>query len=104
MKQLTTSILGLSLLQAVGAAIILWLWSVLMINGEKLLNLGPNPTIASFVAVPIIFMITVVLAGGAVLGYPIYLALQNQWWKAIGLTLLTLVWLGILGTILILIY
>ena len=95
---------GLSILQAVGAGIVFWLWSVFIINGEKLINLGPSPTVAGFVVIPVVFMITAVLAGGAALGYPIFLALKNQWGKAIGLTLLTLLWLGILGAILIAIY
>ena len=53
---------------------------------------------------PLIFIITATLAGGAVLGYPLYLALQKKWTKAAIIVLLTLLWLAIFSTLLIYIF
>jgi hypothetical protein len=48
-----------------------------------------------------VFIIVAVLSAGAVLGYPIYLIFNQKWGIAIGLILLTLVWLGLFSAILI---
>ncbi|KKT87219.1 MAG: hypothetical protein VE97_C0003G0010 [candidate division Kazan bacterium GW2011_GWB1_45_10] len=45
-------------------------------------------------------MITAVLAGGAVLGYPLYLVLhERKWGTAITLVALSLIWLGLIAAI-----
>ncbi len=104
MKKIIPNVLGLSLLQAVGAGIFVWLWSIVMLNGEKWFNIGPQPNPVSFLMIPIMFIIVATLSGGAVLTYPLYLIFQGKWGRAITLILLTLLWLGIFSTILVFIY
>ncbi|HCR42196.1 TPA: hypothetical protein DIV45_02440 [Patescibacteria group bacterium] len=59
-----------------------------------------TPTVTTFVLMPLIFMITAVLAGGAVLGYPLYLVLhERKWGTAITLVALSLIWLGLIAAI-----
>ncbi|MFH0912175.1 MAG: hypothetical protein V1807_00740 [Patescibacteria group bacterium] len=100
MKQIK-DVLGTSILQAAGASVVVWLWSQVMIYGNQF---GTNtPNTMALVAIPLIFMVTAVLAGGAVLGYPLYLVLhEKNWVKAITLVLITLVWLAIIATLLVL--
>ena len=90
--------LGTSVIQAIGASAVVGAWSYIMINGDKWVQDNP-PTWASFIAVPLIFMITAVLAAGSVLGYPLYLVLTRQrWGQAITLVAITLFWLGLITT------
>ncbi|MDD5605758.1 MAG: hypothetical protein PHR51_00245 [Patescibacteria group bacterium] len=96
--------IGISLVQAAVAGAIVWLWGLLMTNMEKLADISANNGAYGFLIVPIIFMIVAVLSAGAVLGYPIYLVFNNQWGRAIGLIILTLVWLGLLSAIMIYIF
>jgi len=92
---------ALSLLQALGAGIVVWLWSLVMINGEHWFN-GTPPSALSFVTVPLIFIVTATLSAGAVLGYPLYLAFhQKNWPKAVALLGLTIVWLILISTVLV---
>ncbi|MFH1088698.1 MAG: hypothetical protein V1719_02555 [Patescibacteria group bacterium] len=96
-------VIGASVLQAIGASVVVWLWSIIMTNLSQVFQ-NTTPTVTTFVLLPIIFMITAVLAGGAVLGYPLYLVLhEHKWGKAITLVGLSLVWLGIIAAIIILI-
>jgi len=105
MKKLITHILGISFLQALVAGLIIWSWSLVMINAEDWMTLGPESShMAPMLIMPMIFIITATLSGGAVLGYPLYLAFQKSWAKAVVLVLLTLFWLGILSTVLIYIF
>lgn len=96
--------IGISFAQAFVASLVVWLWSMFMLNIDKFVAQGTEPTGTSFLLIPVMFMIVAVLAAGAVLGYPIYLAFNNQWPKAVGLVVLTLVWLGILAAILVLVF
>lgn len=96
--------IGISFLQAALASLVIWLWSIVMINGEQWFNAGMQPNAVSFVMIPIIFIIVATLSGGAVLAYPLYLAFQAQWKKAVSLILLTLLWLSIFSIILMIIY
>lgn len=92
----------LSLLQALLASIVVWLWSTVMHNGEKWFG-GSDPGIVGWVAVPLIFIIVATLSAGAVLGYPLYLAFhQKNWPKAVALLGLTLLWLVLISVVLIL--
>ena len=92
---------GLSLIQAIGAGVVVWLWSVIMNNGEKWFGSG-NPGMAGWVIIPLIFIIVATLSAGAVLGYPLYLVLHKKdWGKAVTLLLLTVVWLAIISASLI---
>jgi hypothetical protein len=93
--------IGISLLQALGAGLIVWIWGVLMTNMQQLANVGGDQSISGFLIIPMVFIIVAVLSAGAVLGYPIYLIFNQKWGIAIGLILLTLVWLGLFSAILI---
>src|SRR3990167_4050822 len=105
MKKKVYSILVLSIVQAVGAGLVLWLWSLFITNAEKWMKVGNNqPSVASMVVLPSVFIITAVMSGGAVLGYPLALVLKGRWYGAISLVALTLTWLGLLAAILISIY
>ena len=104
MKKIISHTLILSLIQAVAAGIFVWLWLIFMMNLERFFNTGVQPTSSSFIVVPLMFIIVAVLAGGSVLGYPLYLILQGKWGRATTLLLLTLLWLGIFSTILVFIY
>ena len=91
------AVLGISVLQAVGAGVVVWLWSFIMNNGEKWFGSG-NPGMAGWIAIPLIFIIVATLSAGAVLGYPLYLAFhQKNWPKSVALIVLTLVWLGLIS-------
>jgi len=80
---------------------VVWLWSVVMSNGEKWFG-SETPGMAGWIAIPLIFMVVAVLSAGAVLGYPLYLALNKKDWnKAITLLLLTVIWLAIIAAILV---
>jgi len=88
-------------LQALGAGVVVWLWSLFMTNLQSFMDTTNQPEAHNFVVIPLIFIITAVLAAGAVLGWPIYLALKSKWNEAVALTLLTVVWLGVFSAILI---
>ena len=100
----TSKFIGISLLQAAVASAIVWLWGLLMTNMEQLADISVNNGAYGFLIVPIIFIIVAVLSAGAVLGYPIYLIFNKEWGRAIGLILLTLVWLGLLSAVMIYIF
>ena len=96
-------VIGVSVIQAIGAGVVVWLWSMIMTNLTQVFQ-STTPTTTTFVLLPIIFMITAVLAGGAILGYPLYLVLHDRkWGKAVTLVALSLVWLGIIAAIIILV-
>ena len=95
-------LLGLSILQAVGAFVVVWLWAQLMVHGEQWFG-KTAPNILGMVTMPLIFIIVATLSAGAVLGYPLYLAFnEKDWPKAVKLLSLTLLWLAIISLILIL--
>ncbi len=96
--------LGISFAQALTASVVVWLWSMFMMNINKFFDTATQPTGSQFVIIPVMFIIVAVLSAGAVLGYPIFLAFNNQWPKAIALVVLTLVWLGLLAAILVFIF
>jgi len=105
MKKKVYSIFVLSIVQAVGAGLVLWLWSLFITNAEKWMNVGNNqPSIPSMIVLPSIFIVTAVASGGAVLGYPLALVLKGRWYSAISLVALTLIWLGLLAVALISLY
>ena len=96
---------GISFLQAAFASLVIWLWSIVMMNGERWFGTGTQPDEAlSFVLIPILFIIVATLSGGAVLAYPLYLAFQAKWKRAVFLILLTLLWLAIFSIILMIVY
>lgn len=104
MRRQIKEVLGLSLMQAVGAGVVVWLWSVVMSNGEKWFGSG-NPGMAGWIAIPLIFIIVATLSAGAVLGYPLYLVLHKKsWGQAVALLLLTILWLIIIATLLIFVF
>lgn len=103
MKQVK-AYLGISFIQAFGAGLFVWLWSIFMTNINKFVDTTNQPTGSQFVLIPLMFMIVAVLSAGSVLGYPLFLAFNNQWPRAIELVVLTLVWLGLLATVLILVF
>jgi len=97
-------VLGLSIIQAVGASLVVWLWSIVMSYGEKWFG-SDNPGMAGWVAIPLIFMVVAVLSAGSVLGYPLYLVLHKKTWgQAVTLLLLTILWLAIIATLLIFVF
>ena len=104
MNKLKDSLLGVSFLQAASTSLVIWLWSIVMMNGERWFDTGTQPNPISFIMIPIAFIIVATLSGGAVLAYPLYLAFQSKWKKAGSLILLTLLWLAIFSIILISIY
>jgi len=75
-----------------------------MTNLDKFINTADKPNTAGFVLMPLTFIITAVLSAGAVLGYPIFLALNKNWFKALWLVGWTLIWLAVLAIILIYLY
>ena len=92
---------GVSIIQASVTVLIVWLWSILMRYGNAVFSSSTD--IANWLAIPLIFMIVATLSAGAVLGYPLYLAFhERKWWKAVALVLLTLFWLSIIVTIVVL--
>jgi len=94
-------VLKLSVLQAISASVVVWLWSQVMTHGEQWFGKEPTNSIG-IVAVLLIFIITAVLSAGAVLGYPLYLAFHKKDWpKAVTLLGMTIVWLAIVSAILI---
>ena len=97
---------GWGFLQAVGASVTVWLWALFMMNVENFVNSveGSQPLAHEFVIIPIVFMITAVLAAGSVLGWPIHMALKGKWNEAVILTLLTVAWLGVFAIILVRIF
>jgi hypothetical protein len=99
-----TNLIGISLLQAAGASIVLWLWTLFMVNTSKLILAANPPTTLVLVLILILLVIAAALLAGAMLGYPIYLISQKRWKTAITLIGLTLVWLGVLAAALISIY
>jgi len=105
MKKATYSIFVISLIQAIGAGAVLWLWSLFITHADSWINVNGNqPSIASMIVLPSVFIITAVASGGSVLGYPLALVLKGHWHKAISLVALTLIWLGLLAATLISIY
>ncbi|MBU1092069.1 hypothetical protein KJ836_00045 [Patescibacteria group bacterium] len=95
--------IGLSVIQAIGASAVVWLWSLVMTNLSQVFQNTPD-TATTFVLFLLIFMITAVLAGGAVLGYPLYLVLhERKWGTAITLVVMSLVWLGLIAATIVLI-
>jgi hypothetical protein len=104
-KKQAYSIFVVSLTQAVGAGVVLWLWSLFITHADSWINVNGNqPSVASMIVLPSVFIITAVLSGGAVLGYPLALVLKGRWYSAITLVALTLIWLGLLSALLISIY
>ena len=95
---------GLSFIQAFCASVVVWLWSMFMMNINKFFDTATQPTGSQFVIIPVMFIIVAVLSAGAVLGYPIFLAFNNQWPKAVILVVLTLIWLGLLAAILVFVF
>lgn len=104
MMKKIANFIGISLLQAISAGLIVWLFGLLVNNMERLREVGERGGITDFLAIPMVFMIVAVLSAGAVLGYPIYLIFNQKWGMAIGLILLTLVWLGLFSAILIYVF
>lgn len=104
MKKDRWQLVGWSFLHAATAGVVVWLWSLFMTNLQSFMNTTSQPMAHNFVIMPLIFMITAVLAAGAVLGRPIFLALKGRWNEAVILTLLTVLWLGIFSAILISIF
>lgn len=101
LKSLKSSI-GISVIQAAVTILIVWLWSILMQYGANTFGGGSSDT-GSWLAIPLIFMIIATLSAGAVLGYPLYLAFhERKWSKAVVLVLLTLLWLSIIVTVVVL--
>jgi len=96
--------IGISFVQALGASVFVWFWSMFMLNIDKFVATADEPSASSFILIPIMFIIVAVLAAGSVLGYPIYLAIKDKWSKAIGLVALTLVWLALLAVILVYVF
>lgn len=93
---------AISIIQAAATILIVWLWSLLMSFGGQAFS-GQQDGIATWLVIPLIFMIVATLSAGAVLGYPLYLVFHDRkWWKAVALVLLTLFWLSIIVTIVIL--
>jgi len=102
MKKLSNNILGISFLQAVTAGLVIWLWSLVMTNGQKWIDIPPEASqFGPLLILPLIFIIVATLSSGAVLGYPLYLALQKKWIEAIKIILFTVLWLAIFTIILI---
>ncbi|MEA1909760.1 MAG: hypothetical protein U9M89_01940 [Patescibacteria group bacterium] len=100
LKSLKSSV-GISIIQTAVTVLIVWLWSLLMHFGAD--SFSNNQDVANWLTIPLIFMIVATLSAGAVLGYPLYLAVHDRkWWKAIALVLLTLLWLSIIVTIVVL--
>ena len=86
----------ISLVQALAAFIVVWLWAQLMTHGEAWF--GKTPDFMGMLAVPLIFIIVATLSAGAVLGYPLYLAFHKKDWPlAVKLLGYTLVWLSIIA-------
>ncbi len=104
MKKNTTTLWALGLLQAVGASLVLWGWTIFMTNINKFVAETTPPTLPAFLIIPVTFVITAVLSAGAVLGYPIFLALNKNWPQALWLVGWTLIWLAVLTVILIYLY
>ncbi len=106
MKKISSNVLVISFLQAMGAGLVILVWSWVMTKGEGWMSMGSDSTnmMALMLIMPLIFIITATLSGGAVLGYPLYLAFQKNWTKAAIIVLLTLVWLAIFSTLLIYIF
>ena len=105
MKKKVYSVFAVSLTQAIGAGVVLWLWSLFITHADSWINVSGNqPSVASMIVLPSVFIITAVLSGGAVLGYPLFLVLKGRWHNAISLVALTLIWLGLLSALLISIY
>jgi len=101
MKKTIVNISTISLCQAVITGLVIWLWSLVMTNGEKWVDASPEASqFGPLLILPIIFIITATLSAGAVLGYPLYLALQKRWAEAIKIILLTVLWLAIFAVIL----
>ena len=96
--------LGISFAQALTASVVVWLWSMFMININQFVGTTNQMSSTGFVLIPLMFIIVAVLSAGAVLGYPIFLAFNNQWPKAVILVVLTLIWLGLLAAILIFVF
>ena len=93
-------VLGLSLIQAAGAFVVVWAWAQLANHGETWF--GKTPDFMQMMAVPLIFMVVATLSAGSVLGYPLYLAFhQKNWPLAVKLLGFTLIWLVVIATILI---
>lgn len=98
------NLLGISLLQAIGASLVLGAWTALMTHLSQFVDTSNKPDMPGFILIPLLFTIAATLSAGAVLGYPIYLAFQKKWKTALATILLTLIWLGIFSAILIFIY
>ncbi len=96
--------IGVSFIQAFGASLFVWLWSMFMTNISKFVDTNDQMSATGFVLIPLMFIIVAVLSAGAVLGYPIYLVLNNKWPRAITLVVLTLVWLGLLAALLVFVF
>lgn len=94
----------ISLLQAVVAGGVVWLWSLVMSNIEHYVNADGQTTMIGMIILPLIFMITATLSAGSVLGYPLFLAWKGNWKTAITILLLTVLWLAIFSIILVIIY
>ena len=104
MKKSATAIWVLGLGQAIGAGVVLWGWTWFMTNLDKFVNTADKPNATGFVLMPVTFVITAVLSAGAVLGYPIFLALNKNWSKALWLVGWTLIWLAVFAIVLIYLY
>jgi hypothetical protein len=97
--------IGISFVQAFMTGLFVWLWTIFMLNMDKFVATADKPAANSFLLVPIMFIIAAALSAGAVLGYPIYLVVAHRaWGRAVGLILLTLIWLGLLAAGLIYLY
>lgn len=97
-------LIGISLLQAIGASVVLGLWTLFMTNLSHFVDTTSKPDMPGFILIPVAFVIAATLSAGSVLGYPIYLALQKHWKKAVSLVGLTILWLMVFATILIFVY
>ena len=96
--------IGISFAQALTASVVVWLWSMFMTNINQFVDTTNQMSSTGFVLIPLMFIIVAVLSAGAVLGYSIFLAFNNQWPKAVILAVLTLIWLGLLAAILVFVF
>jgi hypothetical protein len=93
--------LGISMLQAIGAGLVVWIWSLVMSN---ISDRFVESNTLGLLLFPLIFIIVAVLSAGLVLGYPLYLAFKGEWKRVVILISLTLVWLAFFSYIIIQFY
>ncbi|MFH1088432.1 MAG: hypothetical protein V1719_01155 [Patescibacteria group bacterium] len=101
MQSKIVKVIGVSLIQAFIAVLVVWWWAASAFYISR--NIDTTTSVGSpgsYTTIPslneLVLVLTSALLIVTILGYPTYLVARKRWVEAIGLLVLTLVWLSIM--------